>query len=468
MRDWMLQGCGAGWTNCSARAAVASMVGSALLFAPNALGNPEPPPATTEPPATTAEPTSAPNATGTLVVVGTGAEPATLFVDGNEVGTLPWTGELPAGTHEIVARSGHGLSATRKVVLSARGRNELELRVVENPSKLRVTTGLPGALIRVDGVPHASGLFDGEVRAGKHVVSVELQGYVPSTIDVDLQPDEQKTLDNVVLERAAPAPTRATPGKRGIYTIVAADGLLARPSNSFERACPAQAFGGNCDSTVNMGGQLDVHVGYSYGIFGLEGFAIGGTSLTVAHQEFPTDVNVSTPQNKVIDAGATPAPYSGIARKERYLIFEPIFGGGVAGRVSTQGKTYRLSTALGFGIAWRSAIVSRSVDGTVDAGAQGTLRRDSATLKPSGGERVVPLMVWDSDVQLGDTPGMRIFLGIHGQVELGSEPTIDLGTGSLGYTVTTGEHLPLGGGALTVRRSPTFFFGPRVGVITGF
>jgi len=112
--------------------------------------------------------------------------------------------------------------------------------------------------------------------------------------------------------------------------------------------------------------------------------------------------------------------------------------------------------------------MNRSVEGTVGAGTQGPLRRDSASLTPSGGERVVPLMIWDSDVQLGDTPGTRIFLGIHGQVELGSEPTIDLGTGSLGYTVTTGEHLPLGGGALTVRRSPTFFFGPRLGVIAGF
>ena len=173
MRDCRLQGCGASWTKCSAQAAMASMVGSSLFFAPAALGNPEPAPPPTEPTTSTPEPTTAPNATGTLVVVGTGAEPATLAIDGKEVGPLPWTGELPVGTHEIVARSAHGISATRKVVLSANGRNELELRVVENPSKLRVTTAVPDAMIRIDGVPYASGLFDGELAAGKHIVSVE-------------------------------------------------------------------------------------------------------------------------------------------------------------------------------------------------------------------------------------------------------------------------------------------------------
>jgi hypothetical protein len=451
MCEWKRPSYCAGWLESSVRAALALVLVSVVLRAPSAWGNPDPTPL---PAATTPEPT-APAAVGTLVVVGTGAEPATLAVDGKEVGPLPWTGELPAGTHEIVARSAHGISATRKVVLPANGRNELELRVVENPSKLRVTTAVPDAIIRIDGIPYASGLFDGELAAGKHVVSVERQGYVPSTIKVDLQPDEQRVVDNVILERAAPMPPRAAPGKRGIYTIVAADGLLARPSNSFERACPANTLGGNCSSTVNMGGQLDVHVGYSFGIFGVEGFVIGGTNLTIAHQEFPSDISASQ------------SPYSGIARKERYLIFEPIFGGGAAGRVSTQGKTFRLSTALGFGVAWRAAIVNRSVEAISDAGAQNILRRDSATLTPSGGGRAVPLLIWDSDLQLGDTPGTRIFLGIHGQVELGSEPTIDLGTGNLGYTAT-GEHLPLGGGALTVRRGPTFFFGPRLGVVTGF
>jgi hypothetical protein len=76
--------------------------------------------------------------------------------------------------------------------------------------------------------------------------------------------------------------------------------------------------------------------------------------------------------------------------------------------------------------------------------------------------------VWDSDIQVGDTPGTRIFLGVHGQVELGSEPSINLGSGSLGYVATSGAHLPLGGGTMTVRRSPAFFFGPRLGVVTGF
>jgi hypothetical protein len=389
-------------------------------------------------------------------VIGTGAEPATLSIDGKEVGTLPFTGDMPAGTHEIVARSAHGISATRKVVISANGRTELELKVVENPARLRVTTAVAGAIIRVDGIPYGNSRFDGELPAGKHTVSVEQQGYVPSVIKVELNPDELKVIDNVILERAALAPMRAPRKKHGVYTIIAANGLLAQPTNSFELACPARALGGGCDSSLNMGGELDVHVGYSYGIFGIEGFALGGSNVTVAHQNFPKDVSASQ------------SPYVGIARNERYLVFEPIFGAGAAGRVSTQGKAYRLSTSLGLGVAWRSVVVNRRADGIEDNGASGTLRKDEVTLTPSGGDRAVGLLVWDSDIQVGDTPGTRIFLGVHGQVELGSEPSINLGSGSLGYVATSGAHLPLGGGTMTVRRSPAFFFGPRLGVVTGF
>lgn len=454
MRSWSSQDCGVRFVARSNRLTVPLLLMTSLGVVQNAYGDElqVSVPAVDAPSTAQATPVAA---TGTLVVIGTGAEPATLSVDGKDVGPLPFTGELPAGTHDVVARSAHGISATRKVVVSANGRTEIELRVVENPSKLRVTTSVPGAIIRVDGIPYATRRFDGEVAAGKHTISVEQQGYIPSVVDVDLKPDEQKVLENVVLERATPAPFRAPRSKQGMYTIVAVDGLLARPTNSFELDCP-DSLGRRCSSSVNMGGQLDVHVGYSFGIFGIEGFAIGGTNLSIAKQEFPTDVSRAE------------SPDTGIARKERYLIFEPIFGGGAAARVSTQGKTYRLSTALGFGVAWRSVTVNRRVEAIEGAGTPSILRKDGVTLTPSGGDRAVPLLVWDSDIQLGDTPGTRIFLGIHGQLELGSEPTVNLGSGSLGYVATTGEHLPLGGGSMTPRRSPAIFFGPRLGIITGF
>ena len=452
MRDWMTRKCVTHRIAAATRCAVACAIACSFFETPDALANPDP----EEQPAPATEP--APEVgKGTLIVTGTGAEPATLSVDGREVGPLPWTGEVQAGTHDIVAHSAHGISATRKVAVSANGRTELELNVVENPAKLKVTTGLPGAVIRVDGVPYANGKFDGDVPAGKHVVSVEHEGYVPSVIHLALNPDEQKNVDNVVLEKAPPVASKAPAGDRGLYTSVALIGMLGKATNSFNVACPADSLGGSCSSWVNLGGELDVHVGYSFGTFGVEGFVLGGTNLTPANQTFPQDVS------------QTQSPYFGIARKESYLIFEPIVGGGVAGRVSTKGKSYRLSTALGFGAAWRSAIVHRKVDATEMTPTGGIVRRDNTSLTPSGADRAVGLLIWDSDVQLGDTPGTRIFLGIRGQVELGSDPTIDLGSSNLGFTDDAiGTHLPLGGGALTIRRSPAFFIGPRLGVITGF
>jgi hypothetical protein len=451
MRDWMTRRCVTHRIAPATRSAVAWVILCSFFGISTALANPDP----DEQPAPPPEP-AAEVGKGTLIVTGTGAEPATLSVDGREVGPLPWTGELQAGTHDIVAHSAHGISATRKVAVSNNGRTELELNVVENPAKLRVTTGLPGAVIRVDGVPYANGKFDGEVAAGKHVVSVEHEGYTPSVIRVTLDPDEQKTVENVVLEKAPLSLSKAPVGDRGIYTSVALVGMLGKATNSFNMACPADTLGGSCSSWVNLGGELDVHVGYSFGTFGVEGFVLGGTNLTSADQRFAQDVT------------AAQSPYFGIARKESYLIFEPIVGGGAAGRVSTKGKSYRLSTALGFGAAWRSAIVHRKVDATEMTPTGGIVRRDNTSMTPSGADRAVALLIWDSDVQLGDTPGTRIFLGIRGQVELGSEPTMDLGSGNLGFSEATGDHLPLGGGAMTVRRNPAFFVGPRLGVITGF
>ncbi len=394
--------------------------------------------------------------TGTLVVYAAGQGPMTLLIDGKEAGTLPWTGDVSPGIHELCARSAHGTSPVRRIAVSAKGRTELDLAIVEKPAKLRVTTADPGAVIRIDGTPYGSQKFEGELVPGKHAVSVEQQGFVPSVMNLILEPGEIKALDNVVLERS-PKSTGASARRdnRGIYSMIAIDGLIGKPTHSLAAACPAASLGGNCSSWVTTGGELDVHVGYSFGVFGVEGFMLGGTNLSVAHMEFPSDVNPSQ------------SAWYGIARKERYLIFEPVFGGGAAGRVSTQGKAYRLSTALGFGLAWRTTEISRHVEATAIATPGSILRRDSKTLTTSGDSRVVPMFTWDSDIQLGDTPGTRVFLGIHAQVEAGSQPQVIPGTGNLGFDQTSGQGVPFGAGSLEIRRSPAFYFGPRFGLAMG-
>ncbi len=395
-------------------------------------------------------------ALGILVVNVAGKGSGNLILDGKDVGPLPWTGDVPAGAHDVSAQSAHGISALRKIAVSAKGRTELELTVVENPAKLHVSTASASAVIRIDGTPYGSGKYDGELLPGKHAVSVEQPGFVPNVYNITLEPGERKSIDNVVLERSPTSQSaNAARSNKGIYVQVALDSLIGKSTNAISEACPATAVDGSCSSGPLFGGQIDVHVGYSLGIFGVEGFLLGGSNFTLARAEYPRDVN----QNE--------SAWFGIARKERYLIFEPVFGGGAAGRVSTQGKAYRLSTALGMGLAYRATELHRKVE-TIGSSTQGTvLRRDNASNFTGGGGSVMPIFIWDSEIQLGDTPGTRAFLGIHSQIEIGSEPTVTPGGSTLGFDVTRGDPLPLGSGPIEIRRSPAFYIGPRFGIITG-
>ena len=395
-------------------------------------------------------------ALGSLVVQMSGKGPANLILDGKDVGPLPWTGDVTPGSHEISALGDHGISATRKIAVASKGRTELELTLVENPAKIRVTATDARAVIRIDGTPYGSGQIESDVLPGKHVVSVEQPGYVPSVFNLVLEPGELKALDRVVLERSAPAPERRTEmSLRGIYTMVALDGLIGKATSAISADCPATSVGGSCSSGPNFASEVDLHIGYSFGTFGAEGFLLGGTNFTLARMEFPRDVN------------SKESAWYGLARKERYLLFEPMFGGGAAGRVSTHGKSARLSTALGLGLLYRTTELQRKAETTGSATPGSVVRRDNVSQWTGGDGKVVPMFIWDSELQVGDTPGTRVFLGIHSQVEFGSEPPVTQQPGRLGFDASTGAPVPLGSGSLEVRRSPAFYIGPRFGVVTG-
>jgi len=402
-----------------------------------------------------AEP-KADQAPGTLVVQLAGKESANLMLDGKDVGPLPFSGDVAAGVHDIYASGPHGISASRKVVITASGRNEIELKLVENPAKVRVTAADARAVIRIDGTPYGSGQIQTEVLPGKHRVSIEQPGYVPSVYEWELAPGEFKALDHVELERSAlPHSTNPGQSKQGIYSMVALDGLIGKATNSLAANCPASGLGGTCSSGPTFGGELDVHVGYSFGTFGAEAFILGGTNFTPANLELPRDVTVEQ------------SAWYGIARKERYFLFEPIFGGGAAGRVSTQGKSFKLSTAIGLGVAYRFVQVHRKIEAEVIANSSTIVRKDEKSGFIGGEGKTVPLFIWDSEIQLGPTPGTRIFLGIHSQIELGSEPKVTPASSSLGFEGSTGNPLALGAGPIDLRHSPAFYIGPRFGVVTG-
>ena len=393
---------------------------------------------------------------GTLVVELVGDQSAHLMLDGKDAGTLPFSASVPTGLHDVSAHGPRGISATRKVAITANERTEVKLTLVENPAKVRVTASDARAVIRIDGTPHGSGQIQAELLPGKHTIKVEQPGYVANVYSCELEPGEFKAFDHVVLERAAPLPNaKVTRSNRGVYTMVALDGMIGKATNTFAANCPLSGYGGTCSSGPTFGGELDVHVGYSFGTFGAEGFVLGGTNFTLNRVNAPRDIT------------SNESAWYGIARNGRYLMFEPMFGAGAAGRVSTRGQSYKLSTAVGMGLAYRFVELHKKLAARTTSTSNSVVRKDEKSEWTGGEGKVMPLFVWDSEIQLGPTTGTRIFLGIHSQVELGSEPQLSRSASTLGFDASTGSPIPLGTGPIDIRRSPAFYIGPRFGVVTG-
>jgi hypothetical protein len=198
-----------------------------------------------------------------------------------------------------------------------------------------------------------------------------------------------------------------------------------------------------------------VRIGYSFGLVAAEAFSLLGTTVSAAQMTFPGDLSLRE------------SPWYGIARNESYLIVNPTVALGVAGRVTSRTQGVRLSSAWGAGLAWHDSYIGRTMDAIPSNVQDGKLRKDLVVIWTSGSARVLPMLIWDAEVELGDTPGTRVALGIHSQVEFGDSPNVNAGNGTFGTNLSDGSRIPLGGGDVRPWGSPNFLIGPKVGLIIG-
>jgi hypothetical protein len=269
-----------------------------------------------------------------------------------------------------------------------------------------------------------------------------------------LEPGERVTLDNVALDSANHPDQKQPPAYRGLYVRVGLDALLGRPTSSIATACPAADDGGSCQSYLAAGGALDIRVGYSFGLVAAELFTLLGTTMSAAKMTFPSDLRQDE------------TTWYGIARDESYLLVDPMAAIGAAGRVSSRSQGVRLSSAWGAGLAWRAAYIGRTLEGISSDARDGMLREEVHVVWTRGGTRTLPILIWDADIELGDTPGTRFTLGLHSQLELGESRSVNVGSGTLGRN-PDGSVIPFGGGEMRSWGSPNFFIGPKLGLIVG-
>jgi hypothetical protein len=268
-----------------------------------------------------------------------------------------------------------------------------------------------------------------------------------------LEPGEHITLDNVSLDSVDKSSNH--PSYQGLYLRLGLDGLFGRPTTSIATDCPAADVGGSCKSYVAAGGALDTRVGYSFGLVAVEVFSLLGSTISAAQMTFPSDLS------------ANETPWYGIARNENYVFVNPIAALGIAGRVSSKSQGLRLSSSWGAGMAWHDGYVGRTMDPIPSNAQDGILRKDLVVIWTHVSARILPIIVWDADVELGDRPGTRLLLGIHSQIEFGNSPSVNAGSGSFGSSLTDGSRIPLGGGDVRAWGSPNFLIGPKVGLIIG-
>ena len=131
---------------------------------------------------------------------------AVVKLDGKEVGTVPFEGEVPAGAHQLVVVSADGsLGYSGKIMVQPRVLNRMVLALKRFGGLLSVYSSPRGAEILVDGeLTSLTPVDDIALAAGVHEVTVRLLGYLEQTRTIELRAGQQVRLD-LELKREVPA-----------------------------------------------------------------------------------------------------------------------------------------------------------------------------------------------------------------------------------------------------------------------
>jgi len=127
----------------------------------------------------------------------TGAETATIFIDGTEMGPAPFEGLVPTGRHtfEAVQKGYRPALQTSVVVVNEPIRVTLALAPELNEGKIKIRTDHRDAVIKIDGTVRGTGTWEGLLSAGGHQLVVTKDGYLTQTQEVSLVSDQERVVD---------------------------------------------------------------------------------------------------------------------------------------------------------------------------------------------------------------------------------------------------------------------------------
>lgn len=136
-----------------------------------------------------------------------GAEGSTIFIDGTEMGPAPFTGDVPTGRHTFEARLKGFLTARQTSEVQLGEPLKITLTLVQDvrEGKVRIKTGHPDALIKIDGELKGTGAWEGLLPAGGHTLEISKDGYQTRTQELALEADQERVLDVTLLKDSSNA-----------------------------------------------------------------------------------------------------------------------------------------------------------------------------------------------------------------------------------------------------------------------
>lgn len=393
--------------------------------------------------------------TGHLAVTETHGATAHLLLDGQDVGALPWEGDVPPGVHQLALHA-TDLKAEPQTIKVPRGSKTTATFTADfTVGRLQITAHPDQADIALDGKSIGTGKFGGPVAVGDHTLHVSLDGYKPVDKTITVAP--QATLsDDIPLERiitaeeiAAAQSARDWEAIRGFYGQVTVFG--AYPPVSTHITCdqatpPEGAINQACSPGFVWTGGATLRGGYSWGIIGVE--LIGG--FMYDRQEDDATYT-STAATTVVPTSTQLGAYQ---HSEAYTIAGMTGLAALGPRLTTAGRRLRLTLGAAGGVAIRSITLTRSVSsGVTDNGYS-----DNETA-------VSPAILGDVGFIIGSTPGVNFVLGAMGWVELPS--TVQTGSQNLQEMPSGGTAFNAQTGPYTVVSGPQVYVGPYLGMRFG-
>ena len=387
--------------------------------------------------------------TGHVAVTGVGGatDGVVVEVDGKEVGPLPWEGDLEPGAHQISGRGPKSAAAPVRVEIAKRAKIELALELQDQTGLVSVDPHNAEAEISIDGKVVGKGVWEGKVSADRHEVTVTAPLYRTYRRILMVHAGE-RVVENTPLQLEEGVNLHSFIGAYVGLNLLGRFGTAA-PDSEIADSCPVQK--GFCEAGKPVGGAALLRIGYSLGWLGLEAVGFGSFDHSSAEADYQSYLDPSM------------SSHYGPTRHEKYSFNRFGVGGALGVRATSKHSIIRFTFGSAFGVAFRN------IESQVDAQFQ-NLPNPGCTNCGNTEQRdwtnnvgkVLPVLMFDTAILLGSTPGTKFQLGALAAVEFYGDPLV---TDSQGPDMVAG--IPFGRPAVQVAKGTELFIGPVLGLQFG-